>query len=158
MKEFHTKLKSNNFQDSKHELCETDRQKNGWVRDEQITRITKRITVNSFLMDTSLKQTPGVGLCLSLHHLVDSIIQTSISLKRTRSAGPKGVHLGENGPFRITVMQYATFLRMHMSVFTISWPFVSLYYRVLTALRCCNLSARCSIPALTLTRILLALS
>lgn len=47
MKEFHTKLKSNNFQDSKHELRETDRQKNGWVRVEQITRITKRITVIS---------------------------------------------------------------------------------------------------------------
>ena len=83
MKEFHTKLKSNNFQDSKHELCETDRQKNGWVRVEQITRITKRITVNSFLMDTSLKQTPGVDLCLSLHLLVDSIIQTSLSKKDT---------------------------------------------------------------------------
>ena len=83
MKEFHTKLKSNNFQDSKHELCETDRQKNGWVRDEQITRITKRITVNSFLMDTSLKQTPRVGLYLSLHLLVDSIMQTSLSKKDT---------------------------------------------------------------------------
>ena len=163
MKEFHTKLKSNNFQDSKHELCETDRQKNGWVWDEQITRITKRITVNSFLTDTSIRRTPRLNRHLEMVSAFPYIFWWSdISLKRTHSAGPKGVHLGENWLREQAIHNHSYpicyVFWMHMSVFTISWPFVSLYYRVLTALRCCNLSARCSIPALTLTRILLALS
>ena len=66
-------------------------------------RIDHRLagTVNSLLMDTSIrdnsvKWTPRVGPCLFLLlNLSLTLHRTDVSLRRTLSAGPEGVHLRE---------------------------------------------------------------
>ena len=52
-------------------------------------------TVDSLLTDTSIRQTPRVGPCHCLFPLL-TFYKTDTSLRRTLSASPKGVHLGES--------------------------------------------------------------
>ena len=61
-------------------------------------RIDHRLagTVDSLLMDTSVKWTSRVGPCLFLLlNLSLTLHRTELSLRRTLSAGPEGVHLRE---------------------------------------------------------------
>ena len=48
--------------------------------------------MDSLLTDTSIRRTPRVGPCLALLPLFDSL-EEEISLRRTLTAGPKGVLL-----------------------------------------------------------------